>query len=167
MPQFPNDALEAELCHGDLLLQFCSNTAETNIHALRDISEAYARPAGAALEDRRLLAAAHGAQARQGDRAQPARLQGRHRQSRRRRRQADGRHRLGQPGAGEPAWTQGGSYQVVRDHPHVRRALGPDRARRAADDHRPRKDERRAARRGAGARRPRLRRPIRRRARSR
>jgi deferrochelatase/peroxidase EfeB len=37
MEQFPNDALEANLCHGDIALQFCSNTAETNIHALRDI----------------------------------------------------------------------------------------------------------------------------------
>ncbi|HML30231.1 MAG TPA: Dyp-type peroxidase, partial [Hyphomicrobium sp.] len=37
MKQFKNDALDAELCHGDLSLQFCSNTADTNIHALRDI----------------------------------------------------------------------------------------------------------------------------------
>jgi deferrochelatase/peroxidase EfeB len=37
MPRFPNDALDADLCHGDLLIQFCSNTAETNIHALRDV----------------------------------------------------------------------------------------------------------------------------------
>jgi deferrochelatase/peroxidase EfeB len=37
MEQFPNDALEAHRCHGDVALQFCSNTAETNIHALRDI----------------------------------------------------------------------------------------------------------------------------------
>lgn len=37
MTQFKNDALDAELCHGDLSLQFCSNTADTNIHALRDI----------------------------------------------------------------------------------------------------------------------------------
>ena len=37
MEQFPNDALVAYLCHGDLVLQFCSNTAETNIHALRDL----------------------------------------------------------------------------------------------------------------------------------
>lgn len=37
MAQFPNDRLEEELCHGDLLIQICSNTAETNIHALRDI----------------------------------------------------------------------------------------------------------------------------------
>ena len=37
MAQFPNDALDAHNCHGDVVLQFCSNTAETNIHALRDI----------------------------------------------------------------------------------------------------------------------------------
>ena len=37
MAQFPNDALEEALCHGDLLIQICSNTAETNIHALRDV----------------------------------------------------------------------------------------------------------------------------------
>ncbi len=37
MDKFPNDALDARLCHGDILLQICSNTAETNIHALRDI----------------------------------------------------------------------------------------------------------------------------------
>ena len=37
MTQFPNDALDPKFCHGDILLQLCSNTAETNIHALRDI----------------------------------------------------------------------------------------------------------------------------------
>jgi deferrochelatase/peroxidase EfeB len=37
MERFSNDALDPKYCHGDLLLQFCSNTAETNIHALRDI----------------------------------------------------------------------------------------------------------------------------------
>ncbi|MCD9030170.1 deferrochelatase/peroxidase EfeB [Luteimonas sp. Y-2-2-4F] len=37
MPAFPNDALDAARCDGDLLLQICSNTAETNLHALRDI----------------------------------------------------------------------------------------------------------------------------------
>ncbi|MDX7950779.1 iron uptake transporter deferrochelatase/peroxidase subunit [Lichenihabitans sp. Uapishka_5] len=37
MAQFPNDALDEAACHGDLLVQICSNTAETNIHALRDI----------------------------------------------------------------------------------------------------------------------------------
>lgn len=37
MVAFPNDALNADLCHGDLLVQFCANTPDTNIHALRDI----------------------------------------------------------------------------------------------------------------------------------
>jgi len=37
MEQFPNDALRAELCHGDLSLQFNANTQDSNIHALRDI----------------------------------------------------------------------------------------------------------------------------------
>jgi deferrochelatase/peroxidase EfeB len=37
MVRFPNDALDADLCHGDLALQFCANTRDTVIHALRDI----------------------------------------------------------------------------------------------------------------------------------
>lgn len=37
MTRFPNDSLDASLCHGDLLLQICANTHETVIHALRDI----------------------------------------------------------------------------------------------------------------------------------
>ncbi len=37
MTRFKNDALDAALCHGDLLLQFCANTPDTNIHALRDV----------------------------------------------------------------------------------------------------------------------------------
>ncbi len=37
MTKFRNDALSADICHGDMLLQFCANTPDTNIHALRDI----------------------------------------------------------------------------------------------------------------------------------
>lgn len=37
MVGFPNDALEADSCHGDLSIQFCANSADSNIHALRDI----------------------------------------------------------------------------------------------------------------------------------
>jgi deferrochelatase/peroxidase EfeB len=37
MTRFPNDALDADYCHGDLCLQFSANTAETTIHALRDL----------------------------------------------------------------------------------------------------------------------------------
>jgi deferrochelatase/peroxidase EfeB len=37
MMSFQNDALDASRCHGDLSIQICSNTADTNNHALRDI----------------------------------------------------------------------------------------------------------------------------------
>jgi deferrochelatase/peroxidase EfeB len=37
MVRFRNDALDAELCHGDLSIQICANTPDTTIHALRDI----------------------------------------------------------------------------------------------------------------------------------
>ncbi len=37
MVGFPNDALDAASCHGDLSIQFCANTPDSNIHALRDI----------------------------------------------------------------------------------------------------------------------------------
>ncbi|WP_413737919.1 iron uptake transporter deferrochelatase/peroxidase subunit [Sodalis sp. RH21] len=37
MIRFPNDALDADLCHGDLLLQICANGNDTVIHALRDV----------------------------------------------------------------------------------------------------------------------------------
>lgn len=37
MTRFRNDALDAALCHGDLSLQFCANTPDTIIHALRDV----------------------------------------------------------------------------------------------------------------------------------
>ena len=37
MAAFPNDALDRDRCHGDLLIQFYANTAETNIHALRAV----------------------------------------------------------------------------------------------------------------------------------
>ncbi|MGR4048756.1 iron uptake transporter deferrochelatase/peroxidase subunit [Kosakonia cowanii] len=37
MMRFPNDSLDAALCHGDLLLQICANTQDTVIHALRDV----------------------------------------------------------------------------------------------------------------------------------
>ena len=40
MEQFPNDAPDARFCHGDIILQICSNTAETNLHALREIVRA-------------------------------------------------------------------------------------------------------------------------------
>jgi len=43
MTRFPNDALDADICHGDLTLQICANTQDTTIHALRDIIKATSR----------------------------------------------------------------------------------------------------------------------------
>ncbi|MGH2939957.1 MAG: Dyp-type peroxidase [Solirubrobacterales bacterium] len=40
MPAFPDDALEATECHGDVVVQLCANTEETLLHALRDLSRA-------------------------------------------------------------------------------------------------------------------------------
>ena len=37
MTRFRNDALNRDICHGDLTLQICANTQDTTIHALRDI----------------------------------------------------------------------------------------------------------------------------------
>lgn len=37
MQRHRNDALDAALCHGDISIQCCANTPDTNIHALRDI----------------------------------------------------------------------------------------------------------------------------------
>ena len=37
MERFPNDALNAAMCHGDVLVQFCANRQETVLHAMRDI----------------------------------------------------------------------------------------------------------------------------------
>ncbi|WP_434777279.1 iron uptake transporter deferrochelatase/peroxidase subunit [Neisseria sp. Ec49-e6-T10] len=37
MPSFSNDALDASWCDGDILLQICANSRETVIYAMRDI----------------------------------------------------------------------------------------------------------------------------------
>ena len=114
MQGFPNDALDASHCHGDLLLQFCANTAETNIHALRDI----VKQTPDLLALRWKIAGflpAHTIK-RQG-RDTVRNLLG----------FKDGTANLDirdealmqrivwvQPRSGEPAWTAGGTYQVVR-----------------------------------------------------
>ena len=114
MERFPNDALDPKLCHGDLLLQICSNTAETNIHALRDVIknlpdllalrwklDGFLPPhtIKRAGKDtvRNLLGFKDGtANLAVSDSALMDRVV------------------WVQPGSGEPAWTAGGSYQVVR-----------------------------------------------------
>ena len=114
MTSFPNDALDAAFCHGDLLLQFNSNTAETNIHALRDIVRSL--PEYVALRWKMEGFLPPHTVKKQG-RDTVRNLMG----------FKDGTANLDvrdtslmdrivwtAPSRGEPAWTTGGSYQVVR-----------------------------------------------------
>ena len=145
MAQFPNDALEAHNCHGDLVLQFCSNTAETNIHALRDILKH--TPDLLALRwkidgflpphtikklgketVRNLLGFKDGTANLD---ASDAKLMN--------------DIVWVEPNADEPAWTAGGTYQVVRVISMFVERWDRDALIEQETDHRPRKDERRAA----------------------
>ncbi|MEV0908362.1 iron uptake transporter deferrochelatase/peroxidase subunit [Streptomyces hokutonensis] len=38
MPAFPDDDLNSAWCHGDLSVQFCADTSDTVLHALRDVT---------------------------------------------------------------------------------------------------------------------------------
>jgi deferrochelatase/peroxidase EfeB len=112
MQPFPDDALDPAQCHGDLSLQLSAGHADTVLHAMRDIAkntrggmqvnwriDGYngpARPAGTT--PRNLLGFMDGI-------ANPA---------------ATGTRLMNdliwvpRSAAGEPAWTAGGSYQVIR-----------------------------------------------------
>lgn len=116
MVGFPNDALQPELCHGDLSLQFCANTADTNIHALRDIvknlpdlllvrwkqegsvpPQAPAKPGTPAQSARNFLGFRDGsANPDSNDKKAMEQIV------------------WVQPGSDEPAWAANGSYQAVR-----------------------------------------------------
>jgi deferrochelatase/peroxidase EfeB len=107
MRTFPNDSLDPEWCHGDLMLQLCANNPDTVHHALRDIAKhtrggmqlryrlngfvSPPRPSGV---PRNLFGFKDGI-----SNPQPS--------------EAD-RLILVTPSSGEPAWAVGGSYQVVR-----------------------------------------------------
>ncbi len=114
MPKFPNDRLDPSLCHGDLLLQFCANHNETNIHALRDILK---QLSGLAV----LRWQINGFQQPDSD-PHPKRTTVRNMMGFK-----DGTANLNpneaglmnrlvwvQPNQNEPAWSAGGTYQVVR-----------------------------------------------------
>jgi deferrochelatase/peroxidase EfeB len=108
MTTFPDDALVAEECHGDLLVQLCANSEQTLLNALRDLMRAtrgslaprwkiegflpVSRESGA---PRNLLGFKDGT-------ANP---------DTRDRRLMDA---LVWARVGEPAWAAGGTYQVVR-----------------------------------------------------
>ena len=114
MTRFPNDALDAEWCHGDIALQFCANLQDSNIHALRDIVKSMSQylvlrwmiegsvppvppgPDGSTPSARNFLGFRDGsANPDSTDAAAMARIVWTH-------------------AADEPAWTHGGSYQAVR-----------------------------------------------------
>lgn len=114
MVEFPNDALDPDLCHGDLSIQFCANTQDTNIHALRDIVknlsaflvlrwmvEGSVPPVAAAADGstpsaRNFLGFRDGsANPASGDAALMDRV-------------------VWTSAASEPGWARGGSYQAVR-----------------------------------------------------
>ncbi len=107
MKEFPNDSLDDSLCHGDLSLQLCASETDTVLHALRDLArhtrgamqlrwrvdgfQSPPRPAGA---QRNLMGFKDGI-------VKPAPAD------------HDKLVWVGK-GNGEPAWTEGGSYQVLR-----------------------------------------------------
>ena len=106
MTMFPNDALDPAQCHGDLSLSLSAGDTDTVLHALRDIARAtrggmqlrwklngfssQPRPSGTS---RNLMGFKDGT-------ANPA--------------ESEIDSLVWTVGNGEPAWTTGGSYQVIR-----------------------------------------------------
>jgi len=113
MAKFPNDSLDAAHCHGDLMLQICAGSSEAVLHALRDIIkntpdllaprwkvEGFLPAAAIAAKQtpRNLMGFKDGTANLEGIDAPMM-----------------GSHVWVQPARdGEPGWTEGGSYQVVR-----------------------------------------------------
>jgi len=107
MKEFPNDSLDDSQCHGDLSLQLCASETDTVLHALRDVArhtrgamqlrwrvdgfQSPPRPSGT---QRNLMGFKDGIV-----KPKPA--------------DHDKLVWVG-TGNGEPAWTEGGSYQVLR-----------------------------------------------------
>jgi deferrochelatase/peroxidase EfeB len=110
MTTFPDDALVAEECHGDVLLQLCANSEQTLLNALRDLM----RAARGALAGRWKI---EGFLPTSGEPGAPRNLLGFKDGTA----NPDGADAADMDrvvwvgrGAGEPAWAVGGTYQVVR-----------------------------------------------------
>jgi deferrochelatase/peroxidase EfeB len=111
MPSFPVDDLDPTQSHGDILLQVCANHRDTVVHAVREL----ARTTRGALQIRWMVDGFIGVDRGATPRSSPRNLfafrDGTANP------QVSDRSLMGAlvwVGAGEPAWSAGGSYMIVR-----------------------------------------------------
>jgi deferrochelatase/peroxidase EfeB len=110
MESFPNDNLDPAQCQGDLSVQICADDIDTVLHALRDIT----KHARGAMQPRWRVDGFHSAPRPSGT---PRNLMGfKDGTANPDTAQTSAMEDLvwAQPGGAAPAWTVGGTYQVVR-----------------------------------------------------